>query len=178
MTITVGGKNQYQLFVIAMWHFTYWLMYIRTLVLLSYIFTCFSWTHRKLYTCIHGMIYDLKHKLIFHFMCSFLFYALQRFDIFQVISSMVGYPYQDNVSVNTPWTTLLYSKTLVCMGIPILSSHEPFGSKSELIGWPCPRRPSDVVRQQFPWYSLLKPNGKPKLNCLRSILRKGERKFA
>ena len=35
MTITVGGKNQYQLFVIAMRHFTYWLMYIRTLVLLK-----------------------------------------------------------------------------------------------------------------------------------------------
>ena len=44
------------------------------------------------------MIYELKHKLIFHFMCSFLFYALQRFDIFQVISSMVGYPYQDGGS--------------------------------------------------------------------------------
>ena len=27
-------------------------------------------------------------------------------------------------------------------------------------------------------YFPLKPNGKPKLNCLRSILRKGERKFA
>ena len=57
---------------------------------------------KTLYMHIHGMIYDLKHKLIFNVMCSFLFYALQRFDIFQVISSMVGYPYQDNVSVNTP----------------------------------------------------------------------------
>ena len=177
MTITVGGKNQYQLFVIAMWHFTYWLMYIRTLVLLSYIFTCFrEGTENFIHVYMAWFtIWNISWSLI---LCAFLFYALQRFDIFQVISSMIGYPYQDNVSVNTPWTTLLYRKTLVCMGIPILSSHEPFGSKSDLIGWPCPRRPSDVVRHQFPWYSPLKPNGKPKLNCLRSILRKGERKFA
>ena len=78
-----------------------------------------------------------------------LFYAIQRFDIVQVISSMVGYPYQDNISMTCiPLEPHLYTAKLGMQGYTCtyFSSHEPFGSKRELIGWLCPVvRPTSSV---------------------------------
>ena len=57
-------------------------------------------------------------KLIFNFMCSVLFYAIQRFDIVQVISSMVGYPYQEHMSVTCiPLEPHLYTAKLGYAGV-------------------------------------------------------------
>ena len=81
------------------------------------------------------MIYDLKHKVNLDFLCSFfLFYALQRFDIFHVISSMVGYPYQDNMSVKClPLEPYFYTAKLGYAGVYLFKAHlSPSAQKASL----------------------------------------------
>ena len=75
MTITVGGKNCYR-------HVTFYILayvytYIGSAKLHFHVF--FVNAQKTLYMHIHGMIYDLKHKLIFNFMCSFFILRLTTF---------------------------------------------------------------------------------------------------
>ena len=103
MTITVGGKKPIS--TICYRHVTFYIlayvyMYIGSAKLHFHVF--FVNAQKTLY--MHTW-HDLRFEKIsssFILCAVFLFYALQRFDIFQVISSMVGYLYQDNMSVNTP----------------------------------------------------------------------------
>ena len=78
-----------------------------------------------------------------------------------------------------PYTPLLYSKTGVYRGIPILSSPEPLGSQGELIVYPCSVVVVMVVviDHTFQLSSSLKPLGQSNSNFMWIIVRKGEPKF-
>ena len=86
MTITVGGEKPIS--TICYRHVTFYILaYVYTYIGSAKLhFHVFFVNAQKTLYMYNGMIYDLKYKLIFNFMGSFLFYALQRFDIFQVIS--------------------------------------------------------------------------------------------